>query len=377
MTTNEKIQQYKSKLSKDDVLKYWGEFWKDSSIYRILNNKAKLVNKKIDALKDIVIPPQETLELSYVYWNVDNSINQQVIMPGGGGASGDKAVKVFQQNQKILEEYRDRLNELWCGFLEKSMSADTTETQDDNIEFTGEDEQTEVCGNSRHAILRQEPAEPTKDVEVSDGNAPAGEDDPMKETKGLLDQMRNKMPSIPGLDAKTLAEKFIDKDPKIQAVLQPYKDIIDQIEQKTGEYKNLTDEELEAKKQKVQDDMKKQVDILVDQYTRIFQEYVDRMLAAYNELKTTVENIISGLPVAITSIGTGIAIPTSTAAAIGQAKTLLTQLSNDMAKLDGCCMTIASSASQIGFPLPGVVTGVMSSISAVSGIIQTLKSIIP
>lgn len=377
MTANEKIQQYESQLSNDDILKYWSEFWKDSSIYRLLNNKAKLVNKKIDALKGIVIPPQETLELSYVYWNVDNSINQQVIMPGGGGASGDNAGEVFQQNQKILEEYSDRLNELWCGFLEKNLSDDTTETQDDNPEYTGEDEQTEVCGNSQHAIFRKEPSEPTKDVEVSDGNAPAGEDDPMKETKDLLDQLRNKMPSIPGLDAKTLAEKFIEKDPKIQAALQPYKDIIDQIEQQTGEYKNMTDEEREAKKQKVKDDMEKQIMILVDQYTRIFQEYVDKIIAAYNELKTTVENIISGLPVAIASIGTGISIPTSTAAAIGQAKTLLTQLSNDMAKLDGCCMIILSSASQIGFPLPSVVTGTMASISGISTIIQTLKSIIP
>lgn len=377
MTTNEKIQQYESQLSNDDILKYWSEFWKDSFIYMLLNDEAKFVNKKIDALKDIVIPPQETLELSYVYWNVDNSINQEVIMPGGGGASGDKAGEVFQQNQKILDEYRDRLNELWCSFLEENLSADTTETQDDNPEYTGEDEQTEVCGNSRHAILRQEPAEPTKDVEVSDGNAPAGEDDPMKETKDLLDQLRNKMPSIPGLDAKALAEKFIEKDPKIQAVLQPYKDIIEQIEQQVGEYKNMTDEQLEAKKQKVKEDMEKQIMILVDQYTRIFQEYVDKIIAAYNELKTTVENLISGLPAAITSIGAGIAMPTSSAAAIGQAKSLLTQLSNDMAKLDGCCMTIASSATQIGFPLPSVVTGMMSSLSVVSGIIQTLKSIIP
>ena len=199
----------------------------------------------------------------------------------------------------------------------------------------------------------------------------------MKETKDLLDQLRNKMPSIPGLDAKALAEKFIEKDPKIQAVLQPYKDIIEQIEQQVGEYKNMTDEQLEAKKQKVKEDMEKQIMILVDQYTRIFQEYVDKIIAAYNELKTTVENLISGLPAAITSIGAGIAMPTSSAAAIGQAKSLLTQLSNDMAKLDGCCMTIASSATQIGFPLPSVVTGMMSSLSVVSGIIQTLKSIIP
>lgn len=248
---------------------------------------------------------------------------------------------------------------------------------DDNIEYTEKPEQSEFCGNSQHAVAVEVAAEKTQDVEVSDGNAPAGSDDPMKATKSLLDQLRNKMPSIPGLDAKTLAEKFIENDPKIQAVLQPYKDIIDQIESNAEEYKSMSEEDKAAKKQKAKDDMEKQVTILVDQYTRIFQEYVDKIIAAYNELKTCIENIMSGLPPAIASIGAGIAMPTSSAAAIGQAKSLLTQLSNDMSKLDGCCMTILSSAMQIGFPLPGVVTGTIASISAVSGIIQGLNAIIP
>lgn len=238
--------------------------------------------------------------------------------------------------------------------------------EEENIEDSGVIEKTEWIGQIQKPVKpipEEVEIEPIAEIKPIEDDANKGSIDK------VLDGIREKLPSVPGLDVNDLVEKFIDSDPILSSTFKVYQAIIDN---KDGLF---SEKDVETAK----NNLRVQRENMIKQYKEEFNKSVDIIKSCYKEISEgivalvkTIKEGIEGMlqpDVIVAGSATGVPNPIKEKIKISQLKTTATIQLN---QLTTSSVTLLHESAKIGFVLPEVV---LESINGLTTLSSTIKLI--